>query len=68
MCWFARPPGSDRIEGMRRQLSGALTRELAPGTWLEGTVTDLEPGDVYPVPEGIEVQLFADGFLHLAIR
>jgi hypothetical protein len=59
---------SDRIEGMRRQLSGTLTRELAPGTWLEGTVTNLEPGGVYPVPEGIEVQLFADGFLHLAIR
>jgi len=59
---------SHRLEEFRRQLSRTLTRELTPGTWLEGTVTNLGPRAVYPAPGGVEILLVADGFLELSVR
>jgi len=59
---------ADRIEELRRQLSRNLTRELAPGTWLEGTVTSLKPRTIYPAPGGVEILLVADGSLELYLR
>jgi hypothetical protein len=59
---------SDEIETLRRQLSGTLTRELVPGTWLEGSVENLRARAIYPVPGGVEIQILADGLLQLSVR
>lgn len=59
---------SGQIETLRRQLSAALNRELHEGTWLEGTVTSVEPRNIYLMPGGVEVVVIADGFLRLSVR
>ena len=59
---------ADRLDQLRRQLARALTRQLAPGTWLEGTVTALEPRGIYPVEGGVEVHVVAEGSLILVVR
>ncbi|HXV69119.1 MAG TPA: DUF4403 family protein [Nitrospira sp.] len=59
---------SDRLESLRRRVSAGLNRELAPGVWLEGDVTTFHPRDIYPVADGVEVRLVADGMLELSVR
>lgn len=59
---------SEHIDALRKRLARAFTRELAPGTWLNGTVTRLDPYGLYPVPDGVEVQIIADGFLQLSVQ
>lgn len=44
-------------------LSRALTRQVAHDTWLEGSVTNLQPCAIDPVPDGIEIQAIANGSL-----
>jgi hypothetical protein len=59
---------SDRIEELRLRLSSLLTREVDSGLWLEGTVNRLEVRGIYPVSNGVEVQIVADGYLNLSPR
>jgi hypothetical protein len=59
---------SGPIAGLRQRLSERLTREVSPGMWLEGRVTDLQPRGIYPVPDGVEVLLVIDGSLELFVR
>jgi hypothetical protein len=59
---------SEQVGTLRRQLSGALTRQLTPDMWLEGSVTGLQPQVIYPVPGGVEIQVIADGSLQLSVR
>jgi len=59
---------SEHVGTLRRQLSRALTRQVAPDMWLEGSVTSLHPHAIYPVPGGIEIQVIADGSLQLSVR
>ena len=59
---------SEYVDTLRRRLSRALTRQVTADTWLEGSVTDLQPRAIYPVPDGIEVQVIANGALQLSIR
>jgi hypothetical protein len=59
---------SDRLEMVRRRISAGLNRELAPGIWLQGDVTTFHPRDIYPVADGVEVRLVADGLLELSVR
>ena len=59
---------SDRLEQLRRQLARALTRQLTPGTWLQGTVTALTPLGIYPIEGGVEVHIEAEGSLMLVAR
>ncbi|SPP66868.1 hypothetical protein NITLEN_90123 [Nitrospira lenta] len=57
-----------RMAGLRSLIQRQMNRELAPGIWLEGTVTRLDPRGIYPVPGGIEVQFVLDGTLNLTIQ
>ena len=50
------------------RLARALTRQVAPGTWLEGSVTSLQPRAIYPMPGGVEIQVIAEGSLQLSAR
>jgi hypothetical protein len=59
---------SEQIGTLRRQLSRALTRQVTPDMWLEGSVTSLQPRAIYPVPGGVEIQVIADGSLRLSVR
>ena len=59
---------SDRIEELRVRLSSLLTREVDSGLWFEGTVNRLEVRGIYPVSNGVEVQIVADGYLNLSLR
>jgi hypothetical protein len=59
---------SEQVGTLRHQLSRALTRQVAPDTWLEGSVTGLRPKAIYPVPGGVEIQVIADGSLQLSVR
>jgi hypothetical protein len=59
---------SEQVDTLRRQLSRALTRQVTPDTWLEGSVTSLQPRAIYPVPGGVEIQMIADGSLRLSVR
>ncbi|HJT19866.1 MAG TPA: DUF4403 family protein [Nitrospira sp.] len=59
---------SDRMDNLRSRLSSLLTQEVEPGVWLKGTVTTLDALGVYPVPGGVEVQVVADGVMHLSVR
>jgi hypothetical protein len=58
----------DRIAGLRSLVQRQMNRELAPGIWLEGAVTKLDPRGIYPVAGGIEVQFVMDGTLNLTIQ
>lgn len=58
----------DRIAGLRSWVQRQMNRELAPGIWLEGAVTKLDPRGIYPVPGGIEVQFVMDGTFNLTIQ
>ena len=57
----------DRFEELRNRIERQLTRELVPGTWLEGSVSRMEPRGLYPTQNGLEVQLVVDGNLKLTI-
>ena len=57
----------DRFEELRNRIERQLTRELVPGTWLEGSVSKMEPRGLYPTQNGLEVQLVVDGNLTLTI-
>ena len=59
---------SEQLSTLRHQLSRALTRQVTPDTWLEGSVTGLQPRVIYPVPGGVEIQMIADGSLQLSVR
>jgi hypothetical protein len=59
---------SEHVGALRSRLARALTRQVAPDTWLEGSVTGLQPRAIYPVPGGVEVQVIADGSLQLSVR
>ncbi|WP_447983140.1 DUF4403 family protein [Nitrospira sp. Nam74] len=59
---------SGRIEDLRQQLAATLNRELHEGTWLEGTITRVEPRSIYLMPKGVEVVIVADGFIHLSVQ
>jgi hypothetical protein len=59
---------SEHVGTMRRQLSRALTRQVTSDTWLEGSVTGLQPKAIYPVPGGVEIQVIVDGSLQLSVR
>jgi len=49
-------------------LSRALTRQVTPDTWLEGSVTNLQPRAIYPMPGGIGIQAVANGSLQFSVR
>ena len=57
----------DRFEELRNRIERQFTRELVPGTWLEGAVTRMEPRGLYPVQNGLEVQILVDGNLKLTV-
>ena len=59
---------SEHVDTLRRQLSRALTRQVTPDTWLEGSVTNLQPRAIYPVSGGVEIQVIANGSLQLSVR
>ena len=59
---------SEHVGTLRRQLSRALTRQVTPDTWLEGSVTNLQPRAIYPVSGGVEIQVIANGSLQLSVR
>jgi hypothetical protein len=59
---------SEHVGILRRQLSRALTRQVTPDTWLEGSVTNLQPRAIYPVSGGVEIQVIANGSLQLFVR
>lgn len=59
---------SEQVGFLRGRLARALTRQVAPGTWLEGSVTSLQPRAIYPVPGGVEIQVIAEGSLQLSVR
>lgn len=58
----------DRVAVLRSRLERQLNRELAPGIWLEGKITKLEPRGIYPVLGGMEIQFVTDGTLSLTIQ
>jgi len=58
----------DRIKVLRSRIERQMNRELAPGIWLEGKVTKLEPRGLYPVPGGMEIRFVTDGTLNLTIQ
>ncbi len=58
----------DRIAVLRSRIERQMNRELAPGIWLEGKITKLEPRGIYPVPGGMEIQFVTDGTLNLVIQ
>ena len=58
----------DRIDVLRNRIERQMNRELAPGIWIQGEVTKLEPRGIYPVPGGMELQLVVDGTLNLVIQ
>lgn len=58
----------DRVNGLRSRVERQMNRELAPGIWIQGSVTKLEPRGIYPVKGGIEAQLVMDGTLELIIQ
>jgi hypothetical protein len=58
----------ERIGILRNRIERQMNRELAPGIWIQGEVTKLEPRGVYPVPGGMELQLVIDGTLELVIQ
>jgi hypothetical protein len=53
---------------LRSRIEEQMNRDLAPGIWLEGKVTRLEPRDIYPVPGGTEMRFLVNGTLHLTIQ
>lgn len=57
----------DHFEELRNQIDRQLTRELVPGTWLQGSVSRIEPRGLYPTLNGLEIQLVVDGNLKLTI-
>ncbi|MGE3152555.1 MAG: DUF4403 family protein [Nitrospiraceae bacterium] len=57
----------DLFEDLRNRIERQLTRELVPGTWLEGSVTQLTPRGIYPTENGLEIQVVVDGNLKLTI-
>jgi hypothetical protein len=57
----------DRFEELRNRIERQFTRELVPGTWLEGSVSRMEARGLYPTQDGLEVQLVVDGNLKLTI-
>ncbi len=59
---------SEQVDTLRGRLAHALTRQVAPETWLEGSVTSLQPRAIYPVPGGVEIQVLAEGSLQLSVR
>lgn len=58
----------DRIDVLRSRIEKQMNRELAPGIWLEGKITKLEPRGIYPVAGGMEIQFVTDGTLDLTIQ
>ncbi|HSE58739.1 MAG TPA: DUF4403 family protein, partial [Nitrospiraceae bacterium] len=57
----------DRFEELRNRIERQFTRELVPGTWLEGSVTQLVPRGIYPTEQGLEIHLVVDGNLKLTV-
>jgi hypothetical protein len=57
----------DHFEDLRNRIERQFTRELLPDTWLEGSVTRMEPRGLYPTQDGLEVHLVVDGNLKLTI-
>ncbi|GKS59331.1 hypothetical protein YTPLAS18_28580 [Nitrospira sp.] len=58
----------DRIEGLRKRMEKSMNRELAPGIWLQGTVDELKPIGIYPVPSGVEIQFLVHGSLLVILQ
>ena len=61
----ARLPLGDRVEALRARLGAALNRELLEGIDVRGTLDELEIRGVYPVQDGLELQIVFGGALGL---
>lgn len=59
---------SEPLTLMQSRLNAALSRELAPGARLEGSMTKLRPGGIYPVEGGVEAHVVAQGSIRLIFR
>ncbi len=58
---------ANRAALLRRRIERQMNRELGPDTWIEGAVNTLAPNNIYPVKEGIELQLLIDGTLGISL-
>lgn len=59
---------SARFEQVRRGLEQAINREVAPGTWLQGEVSDMRAGDLRASDDGIETSLSFDAEVRVDLR
>lgn len=57
----ARFPLGERLDRVRASAAGALSRELAPGTRMEGSLGDVRPEGAYVTPEGVTLRVVAEG-------
>lgn len=54
-------PLGDRIDRVRARAQQALTRELAPGTTLRGTLTEVRPAGAFVTPAGVTLRVEVSG-------
>lgn len=61
----ARFPLGERIDRMRASASRALTRELAAGTRMEGSLSNVRPEGAYVTAEGVTLRVLAEGVVSI---
>jgi hypothetical protein len=59
---------SGRFDDVRRGLTQAINREVAPGTWLQGEVSNVRAGDLRTTETGIEADLLFDADVRVELR
>jgi len=59
---------SERIRTFQDNLQKAFNRELAPGIRMQGSDVVFAPTGVYPVADGIQIQVLVDAKLRLSVQ
>ncbi|MCB9378198.1 MAG: DUF4403 family protein [Holophagales bacterium] len=59
---------SPQFDALENGLVQAINREVAPGTWLQGDVSNVRAGDLRTTESGIETELLFDAEVRVELR